>query len=453
MKKLFFFAMVALGMTAACQKPDVKVENPDLDDNAPVEVVFGVNAPTITVTKTKAAVDDWNAETVYVYGFDNAVDDLNTDKVLIDGKAATVEANATDNNGDVADRSKLTFTPDTDNVDKYYYEVDAVYNFYAYYTGKEETVEKDGTKLTAEVTIDGSQDVMLATTNPTADIALAKQTHPDANINTARVYSAYAARRGVHPTLNFEHMLSRFTFKIVKGYTPSAPENTADVKVTKIEVETYSTGNLDITAQTFEPTTTDAKVYMPVKEFTEAVPTVTPSDPGYDFMTFPDESTMNLKVHLEPKDKATDPNLGNINLDPMIVTLDAAKITGKTGAKFEAGKRYTVTITVYSLEEVQVSASLTEWGDGGWDVYDPDEKYDTSVIKTKAILDGENVVIYSATAIADGVKVYKNSAFTLVAEDGDYTTEITKETKKYDVTFTVTGGVVDDYTETEHVEA
>ena len=64
-----------------------------------------------------------------------------------------------------------------------------------------------------------------------------------------------------------------------------------------------------------------------------------------------------------------------------------------------------------------------------------------------------NVVIYSATAIADGVKVYKNSAFTLPAEDGDYTTEITRETKKYDVTFTVTGGVVSNYTENEHVEA
>lgn len=440
-------------MTAACQKPNVEVENPDLDDNAPVEVKFGVNAPSITVTKTKAAVDDWNEQTVYVYGFDNSVTDLTTGKVLINGKAATVEANATDNNGAEADRSTLTFTPDDNNITKYYYEVDAVYNFYAYYTGKEETVEKDGTKLTAEVTIDGSQDVMLATTNPTADIALAKQTHPDANINTARVYSAYAARRGVHPTLNFEHMLSRFTFKIVKGYTPSAPENTADVKVTKIEVETYDSGTLDITAKKFDPITTDDKEFMPVTEFTGAVPAENPSDPGYDFMTFPGESTMNLKVYLEPVNKESDDNLKGIELDPMEVTLDAAKITGKTGATFKAGERYTVTITVYSLEEVQVSASLTEWVDGGWDVYDPDEKYDTNVIKTKAILDGENVVIYSATAIADGVRVYKNSAFTLPADNGNYTTEITKETKKYDVTFTVTDGVVSDYDEIEQTEA
>lgn len=452
MKKLFFLAMVALGMTAACQKPNVEVENPDLDDNAPVEVKFGVYAPTITVTKTKAAVDDWDEETVYVYGFDNAVDDLTTDKVLIDGKAATVEANATDINGAEADRSTLTFTPDTYNVNKYYYEVNAVYNFYAYYTGKEETVKKDGTKLTAEVTIDGSQDVMLATTNPTADIALAKQTYPDANINSTRVYSAYAARRGVHPTLNFEHMLSRFTFKIVKGYTPSAPANTASVKVTEIEVETYDSGTLDITAKKFDPITTDGKEFMTVTAFTEEVPSENPTK-SYDFMTFPGESTMNLKVYLEPENKDTDDNLKNIELDPMEVTLDAAKITGKTGATFEAGKRYTVTITVYSLEEVQVSASLTEWVDGGWDVYDPDEEYDTSVIKTKATLNGQNVVIYSATAIANGVKVYKNSAFTLPAEDGDYTTEITRETKKYDVTFTVTGGVVSNYTENEHVEA
>lgn len=451
MKKLFFLATVALGMTAACQKPDVKVEGPEIDDNAPVEVKFGVNAPTLTVTKTKAAVDDWNNQTVYVYGFDNSVDDLTTDKVLIDGKPATVAADAADDNGSLADRSDLTFTPGTDNVDKYYYEVDAVYNFYSYYTGKEETVTKNGTELTATVTIDGSQDVMLATTDPTADIVLARQQFPDANINTERVYSAYAARRGVHPTLNFKHMLSRFTFKIVKGYTPSSAENTADVNVTKIEVETYGTGTLDITAQTFKPITTDAKTYMPVTDFTGEVPAQTPSDPGYDFMTFPEESTMNLKVYLEPNDKATDPNLANIDLDPMNVTLDAAKITGNTGAKFEAGKRYTVTITVYSLEEVQVSASLTEWVDGGWDVYDPDEKYD-SVVKTKATLNGENVVIYSATAIADGVKVYKNTAFTQLADNGNYTTEITKDSKTYDVTFTVTNGSVSNYLEKEQTE-
>ena len=111
MKKLFFYAMLALGMTAACQKPDVEVENPDLDDNSPVEVVFGVKAPSITVTKTKAAVDDWNSETVYVYGFDS------TNDFLINGVAANV-GKVTDTNGAEADESTLTFANDK----KFYYQ-------------------------------------------------------------------------------------------------------------------------------------------------------------------------------------------------------------------------------------------------------------------------------------------------------------------------------------------
>ena len=366
MKKLFFYAMLALGMTAACQKPDVEVENPDLDDNSPVEVVFGVKAPSITVTKTKAAVDDWNSETVYVYGFDS------TNDFLINGVAANV-GKVTDTNGAEADKSTLTFANDK----KFYYQVDAVYDFYAYYTGKQgpETVSAD---LKAEVEIDGSQDVMLAKTNKEED---AKAVIEGKTLNEERIYSAYAARRGVHPTLVFDHMLSRFEFKVVKGQTPSTADHTAAVNVTGIEIESYNKGTLDIKAHTFTATgektalksviTGTNAAYTPTEDADDSKGVIS------DLMVFPGESTMTLKVSLAPA-KADDPNLKDIVIDPMEVTLDAAKIAGTSGAKFEAGKKYTVTITVYSLEEVQVSASLTEWVEGGSTLYDPDEEWDAA---------------------------------------------------------------------------
>lgn len=40
---------------------------------------------------------------------------------------------------------------------------------------------------------------------------------------------------------------------------------------------------------------------------------------------------------------------------------------------FEAGYTYKVTIVVYGLEEVKITAELEEWKDGGSTVIDPDE--------------------------------------------------------------------------------
>lgn len=52
------------------------------------------------------------------------------------------------------------------------------------------------------------------------------------------------------------------------------------------------------------------------------------------------------------------------------ILLDATKVVTATNPityaqKFEAGKSYNVYITIYSLEEIKISAQLTDWKDGG----------------------------------------------------------------------------------------
>ena len=42
-----------------------------------------------------------------------------------------------------------------------------------------------------------------------------------------------------------------------------------------------------------------------------------------------------------------------------------ATIKMAAGQKFEPGKSYKVTITVYGLEEIEVTATLVPWADGG----------------------------------------------------------------------------------------
>jgi hypothetical protein len=44
--------------------------------------------------------------------------------------------------------------------------------------------------------------------------------------------------------------------------------------------------------------------------------------------------------------------------------------------EFAAGKKYEVTFTVYGLEQIKVTAKLTEWEDGGAAEYDPDKYWE-----------------------------------------------------------------------------
>ena len=44
--------------------------------------------------------------------------------------------------------------------------------------------------------------------------------------------------------------------------------------------------------------------------------------------------------------------------------------------EFAAGKKYDVTFTVYGLEQIKVTAKLTEWVNGGDAAYDPDKYWE-----------------------------------------------------------------------------
>ena len=176
-------------------------------------------------------------------------------------------------------------------------------------------------------------------------------------------------------------------------------------------------------------------------EITDGKPATT-SKQVEDIMLFPTASPIVFNVAIRPQNQDADPNTAGLNLKDMIVTLDPAKIVNGTTKAFEAGKRYDVTLTIYDLEEVQVSASLTEWVNGDSTVYDPDNDLDeeagAKVAVTEATLNGANVTLYHKDALANDVRVYKNRALTQKADDGNYTTETHS--------FTVTNGVVSSYT-------
>lgn len=354
MKKLFFFAIAVLGMTAACSKPTVEID----DSNEPVAIQFGVKAPTLTVTKTKAAVDDWTGnQVVTIYGYKKG--DVST--VLLNGETGTVAASTNpDPDASVADEGSITFTTQP------YYEGTTVYDFRAVYTGDATTGEATtGASISQTVTIDGDDDIMHAVTDIDNDKANPTLGEGETAINEARIYSAYAARRNVHPSLVFSHKLTRFAFNVTKG---NSSEDALPVKVTNISVKTQNTGTLYIAGTNegkFEPS--GEAVALDVKDFVEITPAESPTPAG-EIMVFPVSGADNsIEITLTLSAEGHE-------VQPMTVNLTPSMVTGNTA--FEAGKKYDVTFTVYGLEQIKVTAKLTEWVDGGDAAYDPDKYWE-----------------------------------------------------------------------------
>ena len=82
-------------------------------------------------------------------------------------------------------------------------------------------------------------------------------------------------------------------------------------------------------------------------------------------MVIPGQSEYRLTIQTSMEGSQTDVPAQTYTLTPGSVTGDVTE--------FEAGKEYKVTITIYGLEEVKVTATLVKWEDGGNIELDPDE--------------------------------------------------------------------------------
>lgn len=283
-----------------------------------------------------------------------------------------------------------------------YYPVSGNYDFWGYRvddaavggTPVVKTVDDAGTEVEAnaatkrvvDIEIDGSQDIMAGKAAPSADEVTKLGNYAD------NFYSAYAARKGVQPNITFNHLLTRFTFEVRAGSKATAGlpagGNTDAVKVTGVSVGSKTTGTLTV-AYTGE---------------TKA---------AADLLTFTgDASALTLKqrdaaladnnaplVALEPvsltwtDDAATIGDVIKVGEAllvapgeteyPLTISLSQDVLEQLTGAKvtrpleqkatikmdgtkkFEPGKSYKVTITVYGLEGIEVTATLVPWADGG----------------------------------------------------------------------------------------
>lgn len=388
MKKLYVYvALAAMGVMAACSKndnvdPQGNGGNTVIDDNSPVAVELGVSGVNLDVnvtpkSKAAGALDTWNSQALYIYAFDRTEDDFKT-AAFIDNVQGTAPAASTPDPQPGDTLGVITLTNPAYPGEPFYYSGSTVYDFYGYYiddAAVESAVSagavvptETATSIYVPFRINGTQDLMVAKADPAVDVEGATET-----VESTRAYSAYAARRGVQPTLRFRHLLSRFNFEIKPG-AASADNVTVDsiALVSKVEGElvVVSANAEDLGLNNIVEGTLDTLCLPGIAA--EGVKTETFNSGlskeeqtskavGTNLLVIPGETSYELLVWLS-----------NDNGDSPIAP-QVAQVTLRESATFDAGKVYTVTIMIYGLESVEVSASLTGWQDGGTVTIDPDE--------------------------------------------------------------------------------
>lgn len=412
MKKMFFFALAAAGMLTACSNEDTLGGNGE-QNVSEQQIRLGVASSKVqtrgtgTVGGMTDAENVWAGQTLWVYMLQKGSMDLAYYKAPAVGGVATPDVEVFNNKKftapDAANNTKSGLATTADGTIAYY-PVSGYYDFWGYRvddaagatpvvktvddTGAEVTVDQ-ATKRVVDIEIDGSQDIMAGKAEPSADEVAKLGNYAD------NFYSAYAARKGVQPNITFNHLLTRFTFEVRAGSKATAGAgasgHTDAVRVQGISVESKTKGVLTV-AYTGEEKTADKlltftdapAVPLSLKQRDAAladnnaaliplveVPLTWPAEGeatvgdvipvGEALLVAPGQTEYPLTIALAQKVLT---NVGDA--DKTDKPLEQKATIKMDGVKaFEAGKSYKVTITVYGLEEIEVTATLIPWQDGG----------------------------------------------------------------------------------------
>ncbi len=406
---MFFFALAAAGMLTACSNDDTLGGNGD-QNVSEQQIRLGVASSKVqtrgtgTVGGMTDAENVWAGQTLWVYMLQKGSMDLAYYKAPAVGTTAAAETEVFNNKKfnapNAADNTKSGLATTADGTIAYY-PVSGNYDFWGYRVDDavagdpvvklvndagDEVAADQATKRVVDIKIDGSQDIMAGKAAPSTDEAAKLGNYAD------NFYSAYAARKGVQPNITFNHLLTRFTFEVRAGSKATAGlpagGNTDAVKVTGVSVDSKTTGTLTV-AYTGETkaaadllTFTGDASALTLKQRDAALAdnnaplvalepvSLTWTDDaatigdvikvGEALLVAPGQTEYPLTIALSQDvlQKVGEPKVTMPLEQKATIKMDGVKA-------FEPGKSYKVTITVYGLEEIKVTATLVPWVDGG----------------------------------------------------------------------------------------
>ena len=452
MKKQFFYAALAIGMMSSCTSSDLpgnQAPEEQLPEEERVAIELGAS-PLNAVVTTKGAGFAGNTA-----AGDPAKWDQQPLSILMVNKVT--EANQTltkakDERGQYIFKDLIFAAPNSsaDNPSKItnasgavkYFPLTGAFDFFGWHLddadGGATTVDQlaDGQEsLSYELTIDGTQDIMVGKATLTQEQKTRLEADPvdnDAPGYTktyARAFSSWTARRTVQPIIQFKHMLSRLDFKAVLGkdlnYTYPAievdplyettyrsdengqkiyPDGSsgsipngvyvksikilnpkdhftlvvADVDENKLGISGEATQNPGTTSFTLMQKPTPEEI---TANGNKNMVALTPVNAGYQtsatnvpvgggIMIVPGDNSFEMEVTLMQYVLTVDPEDATVPSEVPAAKHEWKEATMTTTVKlannavFEAGKYYTVNITMYGFQKIEVNAQLAAWQAG-----------------------------------------------------------------------------------------
>ncbi len=388
-KSLMFAAILAAGFMASCSNEDKSFEGANNDaDRQPILFTMNNGAVKVTTRGTGAVGDIagstnvWRSEKIYVSMFyqntlEYTEDQMEETGIIFQNEELTAPASTAASNSGVAEYAGYKYYPQQNNHDFFAYHISDA----ADKDALNELVNIQEKVATLDVEIDGSQDLMVAKADMTAEqrvdwtTKLADENNAD---KADRYYSAFSARRGVQPHFQFEHLLSRFVFNVIP--TPSSKDL---VTIESIAVTNAKTNATMVVAYTEKP----EQLLIPADENEANTVYLKESKAG--------ETEANILQTLTPKTYSEKTRVGeSLLLMPqneydLVITMSQVTPEGKTYTfpytykmtpeksqvdAFKAGNQYNVNFTVYGIEEIKIDVTLTPWVIGGDINIDNDEE-------------------------------------------------------------------------------
>lgn len=248
------------------------------------------------------------------------------------------------------------------------------YDFYGYFLDDMQVTAQDFTRtedaITIAIDIDGSQDIMSSVAELTDEQLNGRDYTDKEKMDIANyAFSTFTAQRGIHPTFLFNHHLTRLKFVLRQG-----SDAARNVYVDSIKVSSRSKGVFTVAHRSPQNIGIDFS-----------------SDTEYRLLPLAEEDGSRLKKDTYHAETGSGIQVGGSILaapeskyeahmfvketlsDGTMQTYENIFEISNSGEKFDPGKQYTVTITVYGLQSVIPSVTVEQWGSGGHIVIDPDE--------------------------------------------------------------------------------
>lgn len=426
--------------------------------------------------------NNWDGQQLYITMIDRATGAVATDggSTVLDYNTQKFYAPTTGSEGlikfmdsNTAGKQNYVYYPVSGTYDFYGWHLDDAA------TGASVVTTPQGTNpniAISNIVINGTQDIMGAKTKPAEELTNWTSTLAD------WAFSARTARAKVTPVLTFDHQLARLKFYVRAGShkTAKTGENSTPNKVTldanKAEAQTgteHSTAmyvtslvaqqlhtTLSMTLNHVGITTTadasakgnftlgsiveqaidgtdDTPAYAvgdvgplvataPEKLYDDQDPSYKGDQVGESIMFLPVEGStedaidfkLNLKQLVPMSETGGVKTYGEKTQETMLKVL-ASSIVGGTGTKkFEAGSSYNIYITIYGFEQIEVSAELTAWDEGG----------DVDVDIEEGISKHETKVTFNVYGSDTPTTALTGATYKYYLVDGNTETEITEQT-------------------------